>query len=165
MRITNVKSITMMSMLIALETGCATIVSDSNYLVSMNSTPTDAEFLVRNQDGVEVHKGRTPSTLSLRAGAGYFDGETYEVAFHKNGYADATHTLDSGVDPWYVGNLLFGGLIGFLIVDPATGAMFNLPDNMQVSLGDPLAAPLADEQDYQPASSATALVQEPLDEP
>lgn len=27
---------------------------------------------------------------------------------------------------WYIGNLLFGGIIGLLIVDPATGAMWTL---------------------------------------
>jgi len=27
---------------------------------------------------------------------------------------------------WYIGNLLFGGLIGLLIVDPLTGAMWTL---------------------------------------
>jgi hypothetical protein len=33
------------------------------------------------------------------------------------------------VDGWYFGNLLFGGLIGLLIVDPATGAMYKLEPN------------------------------------
>ncbi|MFH6792762.1 hypothetical protein ACHRCF_16520, partial [Acinetobacter baumannii] len=27
---------------------------------------------------------------------------------------------------WYLGNIIFGGLIGLLIVDPATGAMYKL---------------------------------------
>jgi len=31
------------------------------------------------------------------------------------------------LDGWYIaGNLLFGGLIGYFIVDPATGAMWTL---------------------------------------
>ncbi len=30
------------------------------------------------------------------------------------------------VDGWYWGNIVFGGLIGWLIVDPATGAMYKL---------------------------------------
>jgi hypothetical protein len=28
---------------------------------------------------------------------------------------------------WYCGKLLFGGLIGMLAVDPATGAIWNSP--------------------------------------
>lgn len=31
------------------------------------------------------------------------------------------------MDGWYWGNILFGGLIGMLAVDPATGAMYKLP--------------------------------------
>lgn len=39
------------------------------------------------------------------------------------------------MDGWYFGNILFGGLIGFLIVDPATGAMYTLkPDTLNVHL-------------------------------
>jgi len=30
---------------------------------------------------------------------------------------------------WYFGNIIFGGLIGLLIVDPATGAMYRLDVN------------------------------------
>jgi len=30
------------------------------------------------------------------------------------------------VNGWYFGNILLGGLIGMLIVDPATGAMYRL---------------------------------------
>jgi hypothetical protein len=38
--------------------------------------------------------------------------------------------LTADIDGWYFGNLLFGGLIGILIVDPATGAMWKLPENV-----------------------------------
>jgi len=30
------------------------------------------------------------------------------------------------VNGWYFGNVIFGGLIGLLAVDPATGAMYTL---------------------------------------
>lgn len=30
---------------------------------------------------------------------------------------------------WYIANIVFGGLVGFLIVDPATGAMYSLSPN------------------------------------
>lgn len=36
---------------------------------------------------------------------------------------------------WYLGNVVFGGLIGLLIVDPLTGAMYNLtPDKIEQPL-------------------------------
>jgi hypothetical protein len=34
--------------------------------------------------------------------------------------------VDSRINGWYVGNIVFGGLIGWLIVDPLTGAMWAL---------------------------------------
>jgi hypothetical protein len=34
--------------------------------------------------------------------------------------------VGSKVEGWYWGNILFGGLIGMIIVDPATGAMYKL---------------------------------------
>lgn len=38
--------------------------------------------------------------------------------------------MDTKVNGWYIGgNLLFGGVIGWLIVDPATGAMWKLDTN------------------------------------
>jgi len=42
--------------------------------------------------------------------------------------------INSSVDGWYFGNILVGGLIGMLIVDPATGAMYNLPERVDVLL-------------------------------
>jgi hypothetical protein len=34
--------------------------------------------------------------------------------------------VDSRINGWYVGNIVFGGIIGSLIVDPLTGAMWAL---------------------------------------
>ena len=45
----------------------------------------------------------------------------------KAGYSNHTVTVDTRLNGWYIGgNLIFGGLIGWLIVDPATGAMWTL---------------------------------------
>ncbi|QYM78788.1 hypothetical protein K0B96_16015 [Horticoccus luteus] len=42
---------------------------------------------------------------------------------------------------WYWGNILFGGLIGMIVVDPITGSMWNLsPDRIE----HPLSAEQAD---------------------
>jgi hypothetical protein len=34
--------------------------------------------------------------------------------------------LKATLSGWYFGNIIFGGLIGMLAVDPATGAMWNI---------------------------------------
>ncbi|MEZ9913851.1 hypothetical protein AB4402_06225 [Vibrio breoganii] len=115
-------------------TGCASIVSDSHYTMSITSSPDDAIYTITNEDGVVISKGHTPSTISLDAGNGFFDGADYTITYHKNGYEDSIATVSSSVDGWYVGNILFGGLIGLLIVDPATGAMWKLPKTASQSL-------------------------------
>lgn len=78
--------------------------------------------------------GVTPDQVTLNASAGFFDGETYQVAYRKEGFADKQSTIESTVDGWYWVNILFGGLIGMLIVDPATGAMYKLPENASATL-------------------------------
>ncbi|KOP57043.1 MULTISPECIES: hypothetical protein [Pseudomonas syringae group] len=121
-------------------TGCASIVSDSKYPVSITSSPSGAAYEIVNQSGVSVYSGVTPDQVTLRAGAGYFDGELYKVTFRKDGYASNMQTLNSGIDGWYWGNIVFGGLIGMLIVDPLTGAMYTLPERLDSRL---IATPVA----------------------
>ena len=105
---------------------CASIVSDSEGVVTISSNPTAAEITIADQSGAEVYRGTTPATITLDASAGYFDGQEYTVTFAKEGYDPTTVKVDSRINGWYVGNIVFGGLIGWLIVDPLTGAMLAL---------------------------------------
>lgn len=115
-------------------TGCASIVSETNYPVAVNSTPDGANFVIKNKAGTAVVAGTTPQTVALPSSSGFFSGETYEVTFQKEGFSESTITLRSTVDGWYWGNILFGGVIGMLIVDPATGAMYSLPKTASADL-------------------------------
>ncbi len=103
------------------------------------SAPEGASFEIRNRSGQIVHTGNAPSTVTLKSGKGYFSGQTYTLLFKKDGYSDRTVTLDSDISGWYWGNILFGGLIGMLIVDPATGAMYKLPESISADMGKPVA--------------------------
>ncbi|MBU2712004.1 hypothetical protein KCG35_13115 [Zooshikella sp. WH53] len=114
--------------------GCASIVSEDVYPVAISSTPASSTFIIQNEEGQTIHQGTTPETVSLNAGNGYFSGADYTVTFSREGYNDLTINLESTVDGWYWGNLLFGGLIGMLIVDPATGAMYKLPAEINSDL-------------------------------
>lgn len=131
-----------MSVILA-TTGCASIISDSKYPVSITSAPSGANYEIRNEAGRSVHSGVTPDQVSLAAGAGYFDGERYTVSYTKDGYEKASSVVDSSIDGWYWGNLVFGGLIGMLGVDPATGAMYKLPEATQGTLKEMPPSPLA----------------------
>lgn len=115
-------------------TACASIVSDSDYPVVINSSPPEASFTIKNRDGSIVHAGKTPYTVTLPAGSSYFRGERYVLEFKSDGYSDQMWILNSKLDGWYIGNLLLGGILGLLVVDPITGAMFELPKRVDVHL-------------------------------
>jgi len=121
-----------------LTSGCASIVGNSKYPVNVSSTPSGANFTITNKAGVVVHNGSTPNTVTLPSGRGYFKGEAYTITFKKDGYADASTTLETSMSGWYWGNILIGGLIGLLVVDPLTGAMYKLPEGAAGNLGNPL---------------------------
>ncbi len=114
--------------------GCASIVSEKLYPVTISSAPEGATFQIFNEDGLKVFNGTTPAMVVLPAHNGYFDGETYTIKFKKKGFYQQTTVLDSKIDGWYFGNLWLGGIIGLLIIDPATGAMWKLPDYHNISL-------------------------------
>lgn len=119
---------------ISMTTGCASILSDEVYPVSVTSSPSSAAIEIKDQDGNVVYNGQTPALVKLKSNAGFFDGETYHIEFKKEGYSSEQFVLNSGVDGWYWGNILFGGLFGMLLVDPATGAMFDLPNQAGASM-------------------------------
>jgi len=121
-------------LVLAIITGCATIISESSYPVSVNSVPSEATFTVSNRAGQEVQSGTTPQVVTLKASSGYFKSETYTIVLSKDGSEDNVYTISSSLDGWYWGNILFGGLIGMLIVDPLTGAMYKLPDRIDAPL-------------------------------
>lgn len=105
---------------------CASIVSKGVYPISINSTPSGANISVITSDGTELYKGNTPAVVNLKAGDGFFKRATYQVKFSKAGYDERIVPINFKVDGWYWGNIIFGGAIGMLIVDPATGAMYKL---------------------------------------
>jgi hypothetical protein len=107
-------------------TGCASIVSDSKYPVSVVTEPSAARVEIKDQNGVLRYVGTSPATAVLDAGSGFFTRARYTVTASKDGYMSASLPLANSIDGWYWGNLLIGGLIGFLIVDPITGAMFEI---------------------------------------
>ena len=59
---------------------------------------------------------------------------TCALRFTKTASAHELH-LNGTVSGWYFGNILFGGLLGIVAIDPATGAMYKLqPDTVQAAL-------------------------------
>ncbi len=115
--------------------GCATIFEGGTQPVTFQSVPEAASISIVNRAGEKIHVGTTPATVTLKRGAGYFKSEVYTVRIEKEGYAPKNLTVTGSVNGWYVANILFGGVVGMLIVDPATGAMYDLdPDTVNATL-------------------------------
>jgi hypothetical protein len=74
-------------------------------------------------------------SIKLPAGTNYFQPERYTVHYSKKGYLPTFQTIDTSLNPWYFGNIIFGGIIvGMVIVDPLTGAMWSLEDEVSAHL-------------------------------
>jgi hypothetical protein len=106
--------------------GCASIVSKSVYPLSINSHPSNVAIMITDKKGKEIFRGNTPVTVVLNAGSGYFSRAEYQVKFSSPGFDEKIVPVTFKIDGWYFGNIFFGGLIGMLIIDPATGAMWKL---------------------------------------
>jgi hypothetical protein len=108
--------------------GCATIVSKTSYPVYIHTDPARATVTITNKKGKEVYRGASPATLKLNSGAGYFSKAEYQVTISSPGFEEKIVPINFKINGWYFGNLLIGGIIGLLIVDPATGAMWKIKD-------------------------------------
>jgi hypothetical protein len=86
-----------------------------------------------------IFEGITPKVVSLSGGKSYFKMKRYEVRFTKDGYYPAAATINSTFNPWYIGNLCFGGLTGMLLVDPLTGAMYKIENDKVIAVLNPSA--------------------------
>lgn len=95
-------------------TSCATIVSTSTQKVKFASNPPQASIFIN-----EVEVGKTPFEMKLER------KREHHVMIKLDGYKTYETTLTKTFNPWYLGNIVFGGLIG-LVVDPITGAIYNL---------------------------------------
>lgn len=116
-------------------TGCSSIVDGRDQHVKINSNPAGATFSIYDKTGKALVTNTTPANLTLNRRHGYFDGEDYKMILEAPGYYPYEVHVKSTVDGWYFGNIIFGGLIGLLIVDPATGAMYTLkPAELNITL-------------------------------
>lgn len=130
-------TVVVLSAMIALG-GCASIIGKGvPQLVTINSNPTDAVLKIEDaRTGSTIYLGKTPYTATLARGGGYFKSGKYMVTVEKDGYQTSQFVIDGSPNGWYLGgNLIFGGLIGWLIVDPSTGAMWTLsPESINAEL-------------------------------
>lgn len=117
------------ALILATTTGCSTIMNDRIQDVSILSEPSGAHYSIRNQNGEHVRSGVTPDHIKLDAAAGFFDGEKYEVSY-VDGAKKASVELDSDVTGWYWLGFVVWPFTSGLIVDPISGDMYSLADEV-----------------------------------
>lgn len=98
-------------------TSCATIISGTSQSINFSSNPSRATI---SDNG--VHLGHTPLSVDLKR------KKNHSIRIELEGYEAQEFVLERKFNAWYLGNILFGGIIG-LIIDPITGAMYNLTPN------------------------------------
>ncbi len=122
--------------------GCATIMGENTQLLPISSTPSDASIVITDETGTEIFHGKTPTTVTLQKSDGsYFGGKSFNVKITKKGYKEQIIPVESNPNGWFIGgNFILGGLIGWLIVDPMSGAMYTLsPEKISANMGDKVA--------------------------
>ncbi len=115
-------------LLVSLLSGCATIVGEPTQLLPIASSPDGATVVIIDERGAEVFKGVTPTTVTLAKSDGsYWGKKEYTAVISKDGFSRYELPIKSSANGWYIGgNLIFGGIIGYFIVDPLNGNMYTL---------------------------------------
>lgn len=116
--------------------GCASVMCGSEKTVNISSHPPRVNFTIKDAKGNIVVKDISPTNVTLKRGGGsWFKSADYKITFEKEGCKKKTIPIRQGLETgWYVaGNILVGGVIGWVIVDPLTGAMYTIED-VNVSL-------------------------------
>ncbi|MGA7613962.1 MAG: hypothetical protein WBX15_02170 [Thermoanaerobaculia bacterium] len=106
-------------LLALLTLNCGSIVHQTTQQVRIDSDPAGAAITVSCGDAVNDPKLVTPAVVTLHRKPAHCG-----VKLSKEAYRDKEMLFTKSLSPTYLGNVVFGGVIG-LIVDAANGAMWN----------------------------------------
>lgn len=106
--------------------GCASIVSDDDSTTYIETNPEKARCVLHGQDFQRVIE--TPDTVPLPS-----EAAPVTVACKADGYKETAEVLDTSMDGWILGNIIFGGIVG-AAVDAARGAGQKFPPRFMVVL-------------------------------
>jgi len=130
---------------------CASIISGRTAQVKFDSSPRQANVSVRDHEGSEVASATTPAVVSLKRGRTWFRPARYTASISKPGYQTAEVPIRSMPNPWIVGNVAAGGVIG-LAVDGTTGAGWKPSPKEVVKSLEPIGEPMEHEAELTAAS-------------
>jgi hypothetical protein len=118
-----------LAVVVMMGVGCASIVDGGqNNTITVKTKPAGAKVTVLDKNGEAVCTQTTPAILTLKRGNGFIP-LVYTLQFEIPGHYPKDLMVKSRINGWYFGNIFFGGVIGLLIVDPGTSAMWSLSPN------------------------------------
>jgi hypothetical protein len=123
---------------LSLMSACASIVSGTDSTTYIETKPVDARCRLHGQDF--TREVNTPTSVPLPAKA-----SPITVECSAEGYQRSMQQLESSMDGWVFGNIIFGGIIGG-VIDVARGAGKKYPPQFQVML-DPASFKSEQERD------------------
>lgn len=126
-----VKNLIVVFACLSMLTGCASIITHGDKNMPIKTTPSGATVEIKDlfKDKI-VSKNTTPFQATLERGDGYFLKKRYAINLSKDGYIQENIELSPELNWVYFGNILLGGLIGMVIVDPATGDMWQYSEDI-----------------------------------
>jgi hypothetical protein len=101
--------------------GCASVMSGRHADVSVKTNVPQAHVTVRDKHGQEVASAHAPASFTLKRKDKFIFPARYIAHIEAPGYQPVDVPIRQTVNPWVLGNVAFGGLIG-LTVDNVTGA-------------------------------------------
>ncbi len=110
----------------AICSGCATLVSDKTTFSQIDSSPSQAICVVEGENYKQIIT--TPANIILPAKAA-----PLRISCDVDGYHTSVEQIDTKMDGWTLGNILFGGVIG-VVVDAATKSGHKYPENIVITL-------------------------------
>ena len=121
--------------MVILFSGCATLRSKSVYNIPINTTPSNAIVNVFDKKGNEIIRTQSPDTLVLKASLSYFKRAEYVIMVSHNGFQTKKETLYFVMDGKYIDNIYWLHFmpIGFLLIDPVSGAMW-MPEKQELEV-------------------------------
>ena len=107
---------------------CATVMRENSQSIPIKANVDKVDIKLVDKNGQTVFEGQTPTTVNLNP-------QKYTVIASKDGYKTQTSVIDWHVSGWYyVGNLALGGIIGYLVIDPITGDMYYLDEEVNLNM-------------------------------
>ena len=118
----------LLSLVLCSSGGCSLILAGTTQTIAIDSTPQGARCDVYRKEKIIGTVNETPGAVTIDK-----TKHDIKIVCKKEGYAEAGQHGDSGLESVVLGNIIFGGLIGWA-VDSAAGADNKYPEAIHVTL-------------------------------